>query len=458
MNYKSFLKTKSFLDVKTGFEVELNSLNKMLFDWQKIIVRWSIAKGRSAIFAGCGLGKTPIQLEWANKVYRKTKEPILILAPLAVSEQTKREGDKFGIKVNICSSHEDVVNGINITNYEKLHKFNPKDFIGIVLDESSIIKSFSGQIRNQIIELFNKTEYRLACTATPSPNDYMELGNHAEFLGVMTRSEMLSMFFINDTKDTGIWRLKGHVKNNVFWEWMSLWAVMLTKPSDIGYDDGDFILPKIHYYEHIIKTNVKPKRGFFTERAKTLNDRRQVRKETINVRSEDAAKLINSTDDGWIVWCNLNNEGDVLEKKINGAVQVAGKDSNEIKVDRMVNFASGKIKRLVTKPKIGGFGMNWQVCFNAAFVGLSDSWEQWFQAIRRIWRFGQTHEVYIHMFIEEREGSVLDNIKRKDKQACEMIENMIEYMSDLSKHELRQISKETIDYIPIIKMRLPKWF
>jgi len=458
--YQQFLENKyiSRGSESSGFDVKLSSLNKMLFDWQKVIDRWSLFKGRSAIFADCGLGKTPMQLEWANQICSRIKDSsVLILAPLAVSEQTRREGEKFGIEVNVCQSSSDVVSGINITNYEKLHKFDPPVFSGIVLDESSILKNFSGTRRNEIIDFSKYIPYRLACTATPSPNDYMELGNHSEFLDVMTRSEMLAMFFVNDSGDTGKWRLKGHVKDNVFWKWMSTWAVMLNKPSDIGYEDGKFILPEINYYEHIIKSDAKPKRGFFVQQASDLNERRKVRKETIEKRCSVAADLINSTDDMWVVWCNLNEEGDTLEKKIDDIVQVAGRHTDEQKASRMLGFANGDIKRIVTKPKIAGFGMNWQICSKAAFVGLSDSWEQFYQAIRRIWRFGQEKNVEVHIFIEEREGSVLDNIKRKDKQAREMTEAMVNNMKDLVKKQLQETKREFVDYNPNVDMKLPDW-
>ena len=457
MKYDAFLNSKDISDKKTGFIVDLDDLNPMLFDWQKVIVRWALARGRAAIFADCGLGKTPMQLEWAYFVQEETDKPVLILAPLAVSEQTKREGDKFDVDVNICFDDSDVVDGINITNYEKLHKLRTDRFSGVVLDESSILKNFTGVRRNEIINSFKQTPYRLACTATPAPNDYMELGNHSEYLGVMSRTEMLAMFFINDTGDTGHWRLKGHVKDNIYWKWMSSWAVMLTKPSDIGYEDGGFILPDIHYHEHLIKTDAKPKRGFFTKRAETLNERRQVRRETIGMRGGEAADLINSTDDRWVVWCNLNDEGDYLEKNIDDIVQVAGRHTDEVKTERMTGFAVGDLKRIVTKPKIAGLGMNWQVCNKAAFVGLSDSWEQFYQAVRRIWRFGQEQEVDIHIFLEEREGNVLDNIKRKDKQAKEMVQNMIIYMSDLVKIQLEQTKREVTDYFPMKEMELPEW-
>ena len=456
-DYEKFLETKQVIDQKSGFNIESKKLNPMLFDWQKAIVQWAIARGRAALFEDCGLGKTPQQLEWANQIHKIKKEPILILAPLAVSEQTKQEGIKFGIHVNLCSSDRDIKNGINITNYEKLHKFKPEKFIGIVLDESSILKNFTGSIRNEIINSFKKTKYRLACTATPAPNDYMELGNHAEYLGIMTRTEMLSTFFINDTSDTGTWRLKGHVKSNIFWKWMSSWAVMINRPSDIGFDDDGFILPKIHYHEHIIKSGAVPENGLLLAIASTLDERRKVRRETTELRCREAADLINQTDDIWVCWVNLNNEGETTTKFVNGAIEVAGRHSDEIKSGRMIKFANGKLKRIVTKPKIAGLGMNWQVCNKAAFIGLSDSWEQFYQAVRRIWRFGQEEEVDIHIWIEEREGAVLKNIQRKDKQARLMTENMIRYMKDLTKKELEQTGRTFVDYFPNEEMRLPLW-
>jgi len=455
--YSHFLKKKGLNFLSSGFKIEEKHINSKLYLFQRDIVKWALQKGRACLFEDCGLGKTVQQLEWAHQISKKEDAPVLIVAPLAVAEQTKLEGDWFGTPVHICTKQKDVQKGINITNYEKLHKFIGSEFIGVVLDESSILKSFSGVIRNQIIDMFKTIPYRLACTATPAPNDYMELGNHAEFLGVMTRVEMLSMFFINDTANTGHWRLKGHVKNNIFWKWLSSWSVMISKPSDIGYENGDFELPNIHYHEHIIQTIAKPKYGFFTFPAQTLNERREVRRETIKIRCQEAGDLINSTKDRWVVWCNLNTEGDCLEKYIDESIQVAGRHSNEIKTERMMGFAIGDVKRIITKPKIAGLGMNWQICSHAAFVGLSDSWEQFYQAVRRIWRFGQEKEVHIHIFLEEREGAVLANIKRKDIQAKKMVENMIVYMGDLMKTELGQTKKDFTDYLPMIEMELPEW-
>lgn len=457
MEYTEFLESKKIGFESFGIEVDESELNPMLFDWQKIIVKWALKKGRAALFEDCGLGKTPQQLEWANQICQKTQGNVLILAPLAVSKQTKEEGNKFGIKVHICKDQSEVKSGINITNYEKLHNFEPSTFTGIVLDESGILKNFAGKYKNEILEAFQHTKYKLACTATPAPNDYIELGNHAEFLGVCSRSEMLSMFFINDASHTGDWRLKGHVKENIFWQWMSSWCVMLSKPSDLGFEDDGFTLPEIKYHEHIIKSTAKPKRGFFLEEAATLNDRRKVRSETNDIRCKAAADLINSTNDLWVCWCNLNPEGDLLTEYVDNALQVAGRHSDEIKAKRMLDFAHGDIERLVTKPKIAGLGMNWQICHKAAFVGLSDSWEQFYQATRRIYRFGQTKPVEIHIFIEEREGAVLRNIQKKDEAAKDMMAGMVQHMQKLTISEFNTLKRSTTDYNPSIEMELPGW-
>ncbi|MCP3944033.1 MAG: helicase [Desulfobacteraceae bacterium] len=458
-SYKSFLKTKDLAIVNSGFNIDPHEITNKLFDFQKAIVRWALQKGKAACFLDTGLGKTIVQLEWSRHIHKKEKKPVLVLAPLAVAEQTIEEGLKFGIKVNLCHSHDDVINGINITNYEKLHKFNVRDFIGVVLDESSCLKHFESKYRTLIIDSFIHTKYKLACTATPAPNDFVELGNHAEFLNIMTRPEMLAMFFINDTSKTGTWRLKGHVKDNLFWKWMSSWAVMIAKPSDIGFEDHNFILPKIHYIEHIIKTDKKPNDGYlFPQMASDLNERRKIRKETIKDRCKLAKEIIDdSNGDSFVVWCGLNDESKFLHSIINDSVEITGSQSNDIKIKSILDFAHGRTKKVITKSKITGFGVNWQICNNAIFVGLNDSWESLYQSIRRIWRFGQEKETNIHIIIEEREGSVLANLKRKDIQAKQMQENMIIHMSDFMKREVMQTKNEKTEYNPIIKMEVPQW-
>lgn len=429
----------------------------MLFDWQKVLVRWALFKGRAAIFADCGLGKTPMQLEWAHQICIQTGKDVIIFAPLAVSLQTKYEGEKFGIKVNVCKSQNDVKPGINITNYERLDKFDPSQFVGIVLDESGILKNFAGKIRNYIIDAYLYTPYKLCCTATPAPNDYMELGNTSEFLGVMTRAEMLSMYFINDASHTGTWRLKGYVKDNKFWEWVSTWAVVMQKPQDIGYANNGFNLPPLNIQEHLLPYNGK-KYSLFVEEVNTLSDRRLARKESIDQRLKKTLQLIqNKPDDIWLIWCNLNIEGELLKKSIQDAVEIKGADPVEHKENAMLDFSKGKIKRLISKSKISGFGVNWQSCHNVIFFGLSDSYEQFYQATRRCWRFGQRHPVNLHIVIGEREKPVIENVKRKEADVQNMFHAMVSYIKEntikqLNRHEIR-----TAHYNPKIEMRLPIW-
>ena len=452
MNYQEFLKIKGSRQGNVGFDVEY--FNPMLFDWQKTLVKWSLKKGRAALFEDCGLGKTPQQLEWARHVCQKTGKPILILAPLAVSKQTKREGEKFGIDVNICRTHDDIKNGINITNYEKLNHFYPEEFAGIVLDESSILKNYTGKIRTQIIDTFLKTPYKLCATATPAPNDFTELGNTSEFLGVMTRAEMLSMYFINDTGDVGTWRLKGHVKDNLFWKWLSSWAIMIQYPSNLGFDDNGFKLPPLKIHEHII-----PYKGqtdtLFVEPASTLSERRQARRESMQERVALTADLINNSSETWLVWCNMNDESAALKSAIKDAVEVKGADSIEHKETAMIDFQNDQIKCLVTKPSIAGFGMNWQNCSNMAFVGLSDSYEQYYQAIRRCWRFGQEKPVHAHIVIGEREGNVVANIQRKERDMNSMFQGMIRNMSEMVQEEIFGRESTRTDYHPTMEMKLP---
>lgn len=459
MDYSDFLRSKAIVDHPTGFQVKDSELNPNLFPFQSALVKWALARGRAALFEGTGLGKTIQQLDWADKVVRHTNGSVLLQAPLAVAEQTRAEGEKFGIESRVVASQAEVRKGINITNYEKLHKFDPSSFDGVVLDESSILKSFSGAVRNQIINAFRDTKYRLSCTATPAPNDYTELGNQSEFLSILTHSEMRSTFFVNDTKDTGApWRLKGHVQENVFWRWLASWGAVVNMPSDLGFDDAGYVLPPLTYHEHIIKAGKGAKRnGFFLEEVGDQNSRRRVRKESIGPRCEAAAELINKDPDDWLVWCGLNDEGLLLTKLIDGAVEVAGRHSDEHRAEAISGFVNGSLHRLVTKPDIAGWGLNLQRCYKSAFVGLNDSWESMFQAVRRIWRFGQTEPCEIHIFVEEREGPVLQNIKRKDEQARQMAEAMSHQMKDLVRREVYKAAKESDDYDPQQRMRIPKW-
>jgi DNA modification methylase len=440
-NYDKFLQEKSTITIPTGLE-KIPELNPMLFDFQKDIVKWALRIGRAAIFADCGLGKTPMQLEWAEHV----PGDVLLLAPLAVSQQTIREAKKFNIKkpIKYCRHQHEIQEGITITNYEMLKNFDASKFTGVILDESSILKSYTGKVRNMIIDSFKNTPFKLACTATPAPNDYMENGNHSEFLGILTRTEMLSMFFINDFKETQKWRLKGHAEDE-YWKWLCSWAVMLRKPSDLGYEDKGFILPKIKFHEHIIKVKNKKFKGFFDE-AITLSDRQRVRKESIEERALKCANEINKSDDIWLVWCNLNDESSKLKELINDSIEIKGSDSLEYKEKMMLEFSEGKIKCLITKPSISGFGMNWQHCHKMAFVGLSDSYEQFYQAVRRCWRFGQEKTVDVNIITADTEGAVVKNIKRKERNAMAMADNMVKHMKDINKANIRDVEKKEEDY------------
>ena len=376
-----FLVNKRIVAPTTGFDAK--SLNKNLFDWQNPIVRRSLYKGRFAIFADCGLGKTIMQLVWAWEVYRHTKQNVLILTPLAVAKQTKNEGEKFGISVNICRHTSDIKPGVNVLNYEMLENFDTSGFAGVVLDESSILKNAAGKTRKLITEKFARTPFKLCCSATPAPNDYIELGTHTEFLGVMNASEMLSTFFVHDGGEVQKWRLKRHAEEE-FWRWVCSWAVMLRKPSDIGFFDKGFSLPPIKRHQITVESPV-PKGRLLSVEVKTLNDRRVARRDSISLRVERAAHYANVVHkfDPFLVWCDLNAESAMLASAIPGAVQVTGSDSLDYKTKAMEDFTEGRIRCIVSKPSICGYGMNWQHCAAMAFVGLSDSFEQVYQAERR---------------------------------------------------------------------------
>jgi len=448
VNYTSFLESKKLIIESCGIDIPVEKINNQLFDFQRDIDRWALAKGKAAIFAGTGLGKTGMQLEWGHKVCQHTGGNVLILAPLAVASQTVAEGQKFGVNVTLCRSQNDVRPGINITNYDMLHKFNPDAFVGVVPDESSILKNFTGKVRTQIIDMFRNTPYKLPCTATPSPNDIMELCNHAEFLGVATRTEMLATWFVHDGGDTSKWRLKGHAKE-LFWKWVATWAVMLSKPSDLGYKDGDFKLPPLNINQITVPVD--------GPEARTLTERRQARKSSIDARVRACAELVNQSDEPWIVWCGLNDESKMLTKAIHGAVEITGSQKPEQKEKSMLDFSSGRIKKLVSKPSICGYGMNWQHANKMAFVGLSDSFEEYFKAVRREWRFGQKNQVDVYVITASTEGAVVENIKRKEEDFQAMLSGMISATSEICKTNIQSTCRETEKYEPQNKIIIPEW-
>lgn len=459
MTYAEFLQSKHRKVVSSGFEKPRENMNQHMFDWQKDIAYWALKKGRAALFEDCGLGKTLQQLEWAQSVCDYTERPVLIVAPLAVAEQTRREGEKFGYQVSVCRTQNDVLDGINITNYEMLSHFDASKFTGVVLDESSILKNFTSKTRTQIIEMFHDTPYKLSCTATPSPNDYMELGNQAEFLGVMSRTEMLATYFIHDGSNTSKWRLKGHAEDR-FWSWVAEWAVVLTSPADLGYSGEGYNLPQLNTVEHLVEPGTKAMDGnltLFTKTAQTLSERREARRNSLDERCEEAAEIVKTDAGQWLVWCDLNDESSKLKSLIPGAVEIRGSDTPQDKADRLRGFTDGSIRVLVTKPSIAGFGLNWQGCHNMIFVGLSDSYEMMYQAIRRCYRFGQANTVNVHIVTSTAEGAVRENIERKERQRADMTAEMVRHTKEILRKEIRGTTRDVIEYNPQVEMKIPAW-
>lgn len=441
MNYDQFTSSKRKHSANYGFDPL--PITAPLFDWQAHILRWAVLKGRAALFEDCGLGKTAQQLEWASQIFRKTGGSVLILAPLAVGEQTRLEGVKFGIDSKVVSDHSEIVQpGIYITNYEKIEHFHCEDFAGVVLDESSILKSLTGKVRKQLTQAFSNTPYRLCCTATPSPNDYTELGQHADFLGICTPAQMLCTYFINDTFNTGDWRLKRHAEDS-FWQWLASWAACVSKPSDIGYSDDGYDLPALHMDSLVVKvdqTSEKDEEELFRVATLSATTMHKEMRLTAPARSDAVADKVNNSDESWIVWCNTNLEADLLKERIPDAIEVRGSDSVKAKRDRLAAFTNGEARVIITKPSIAGYGLNWQHCRNVAFVGLSYSFEDFYQALRRSYRFGQDREVNALIVQAETEGAIVKSIQRKIKQHETMQKQMKKAAAELKTSE-----SETID-------------
>lgn len=408
----------------TGFTP--NPILAPLFPFQKKATEWAIRKGRAALFEECGLGKTLQQLEWARQVAIHTGGAVIILTPLSVASQTLSESMKFGIDARIANCADDVANGVNIANYEKIDHFDGVEFAGVVLDESSILKNFTGKTRIKLTHRFRDTPYRLCCTATPSPNDYTEFGQHADFLGVCSPAQMLATFFINDTFNTGDWRLKKHAETQ-FWEWVASWAACISKPSDIGFKDSGYILPALNLETITVDVDEVAPEGsceLFKHATLSATTMHKELRETAGDRACAVADMVNDSDESWIVWCNTNIEADELKSRIHDAVEVRGSDKPSVKESRLAAFTDGSIRVLISKPSICGFGMNWQHCRNVAFVGLSYSFEDFYQALRRSYRFGQTRCVNAYIVQARTEGAILATVRRKMDQHSEMQERM----------------------------------
>jgi superfamily II DNA or RNA helicase len=458
MIYEDFISSKSLAVPPTGME-KVPRISSKLFPFQRDLVKLSLRRGRSAIFADTGLGKGWMALEWLRHVAKHTDRPVLLLAPLAVSHQFAREADKFGVPARVVARQSDVGPGINITNYHKLDHFDADTFGGVALDESSILKSYTASTRTALIEAFKLTPFRLALTATPSPNDHTELGNHAEFLGVMSRVEMLSMFFVHDGETTQEWRLKGHAEK-AFWEWVASWAVSLRKPSDLGYEDGAYALPPLRMHSHAVAVNQR--RAFdagvlFADAAATLSEQRDVRKETIGARVELCADLVRKADGPVVVWCDLNAEGDALERAVPDCVQVAGADDDDEKEAKLDAFATGGARVIVTKPSVAGFGMNWQHAATQVFCGLSNSFEQFYQSIRRSYRFGQTRPVDVHVVTSELDGRIVENLARKQADAQRMGDAMVAAMAETVKKAIGATTRTIDKYEAREPMKIAPW-
>lgn len=452
--YADFLARKAIVDPSTGLSGDI-LLPEVLFPFQRDITQWACRRGRAAIFAGTGLGKSLMELSWADAIHRETGKDILHLAPLAVTAQMTREADKFGIVARQVREQSECLAGTNITNFQKLDHFDLSQFGGVILDESSILKSTDGHYRTWLIEQCAQLPFRLAATATPAPNDFMELGNHAEFLGVMSYTDMLATFFTHDGGETQKWRLKGHAEND-FWKWMASWAVMIRKPSDLGYDDAGYDLPPLNYHQHVLPAGDPLDGSLFATMAATLQERLAVRRETIIPRVNLAASLT-PADGPMVWWCHLNAESEALAKAIPGAVEIRGSDKESEKERKIIDFCDGNIEKVVSKPSIMGFGMNYQFCHRTGFVGMNDSFESLYQAVRRFWRFGQTMPVDVHLISEEREGGVVANIRRKEADHDRMMASMCMHMKDLSTQAVRGSVRDTPLYNPRTKVIIPEW-
>ena len=455
MDYKQFVRDKSQLDGRYGFSPYF--LPDSMFDFQAHLTKWAIEKGRAAIFADCGLGKSLMELVWADNVYRHTGKPVIILTPLAVSKQFTSEGEKFGYEVS-RSRNGEIESPIIAVNYERLHYFNPDDFGGVVCDESSILKNFKGTRKAQITEFMRMQKYRLLATATAAPNDYPELGTSSEALGYLGYMDMLGRFFTNNQNNShgmnGRWRsktdkfrFKGYAEES-FWRWVSSWAKALRMPSDLGFSDDGFVLPPMTVVYHKIAPDSPPPGMLLTLPASGLQEQETERRRTIKERCEVAAKIDEGLSSPHVVWCHLNDEGDLLEKMMPNAVQVAGKHSDEQKEEMFDAFSSGQIKTLITKPKIGAWGLNWQHCSNVTYFP-SHSYEQYYQAVRRCYRFGQDKSVTVNVVGTDGEMLIMENLQKKEVSAVAMFQSLIAHMNDaLSIQRVNDYNN---------KMEVPQW-
>lgn len=473
MDYQEFLDSKKIAVMPTGLPVAEWEISNVLFPFQRDVVKWAVYKGQCAVFLDTGLGKTPVQVEWARIIGENT----LIIAPLSVARQTCRiANDLLDVEVRYVR-HQHEVTGEHklwITNYEMIREFDFSKFDAVVLDESSILKAIDGKTRKRLIKLCQNVRYRLCCTATPAPNDYTELGNHAEFLGVCTLNEMLAMFFINANKEHTFyygdrayrkkgsnkggqeWRLKHHAEEP-FFQWLSSWAICMTKPSDLGYDDDGFILPPLNVHLDTVTMDYKPDDQLFFTGLKGVAHRAHIRRETLDKRLELLKGIVNGSGEQWVIWTGLQKESSAVTAALEDAVEVKGSHSPEYKAQAFEDFQDGKFRVLVTKCRIGGFGLNLQNAHKMCFMGLTDSWEMWYQAIRREWRFMQDHPVDVHVILSNLETEIYKNVMRKDAQAQRLREGLIEQVRNYEKEELTLDKPSRVQYNGNVDFIQPEW-
>jgi hypothetical protein len=454
MNYEQYVDTKRIEVKPSGFDP--GALNPVLFHYQRDIVRWAIRRGKAALFEDAGLGKSLQEWEFAKQVFNHTGHPVLIVAPLSVSEQMSDEAPMFGYNINLCANGNELEPGINVTNYEKIGKFNPGVLGGLILDESGILKAGTfGKMSTMLTEFASNIPFRLAATATPSPNDLIEIVYHAEFLGIMRESEIKALYFTQDGNSSNQFRLKRNAVDK-FYEWLASWAVAIRKPSDLGFADDGFDLPPLNIEQIVIDTTDQFANGtLFTMEAKGIADQRKARKNSIDERVQAVSDLVNNSTEQWLVWCDLNDESAALAKAIPDAVEVSGSSKDEHKIDAMRGFKSGKYRVVISKPQMWGFGLNLQNSWNAALCGLGNSFERYYQLIKRQHRFGQTHSVNVKVFVSPADGAVVENIKRKWKQNDELFGQLVKHMAVYT--DLGQQTRHEMDYNPQQTIKIPAW-
>lgn len=451
-DYAAFLESKRLVVPAAGIDVPPERLNSHLFPFQAAIVHWALRKGRAACFAGTGLGKTRIQLAWGEHA----ADRVLVLAPLAVAQQTVREGERIGIPVVYARRQDQAPErGLTITNYELLKNFNHGLFGAVVLDESGILKAYDGKTRTALIEAFRRTPMRFCCTATPAPNDISELTNHSEFLGAMTRQEMIAAFFINRSAGKDL-QLKRHGRE-AFYRWLASWGMSLEHPADLGFDQPGYDLPPLSVTPVFVEVDYQPTNRLFAERLEGVTERAHVRRATITDRVQVASEIVNGEpDEPWLIWGGLNDETEAITRAIPGAVEVTGSDRIETKIERLLSFVDGRVRVLVTKPLLAGHGLNLQHCARMLFLGLNDSFEGYYQAVRRCWRFGQHREVKVWVVLSEPERVIWENVRQKEQQAAEMRRELIRHVADWERAELSD-RREERRYRAEQPLRLPRF-